>query len=354
MRKASDAVESAFALEMPPAIPHTEYSAHFHWDLVQAVTGIHVTPDSTPAQQQAASSAFVKAWQYGFMYNTPLDQWIFGEKRTKMGHAVYMEGGVDFDTQCQQLFEDPEDLFEFDFDAAYEHRTAAEVTAYFNQNYRSQIEKYPDCVNTTGIYVSCMSGMIELCGWDTLLLAAGIDSQAFGEVMERYSRWLMTYIHGLAACEAPIVSIHDDMVWGNGPFMSLEWYRTYLIPQLKRYFAVLHEAGKKVLFICDGNYTPLIDDLAAAGADGFVMEPTTDLAYMAERYGRTHVMVGNLDTRILLSCNREEIDAEVRRCVEIGRNCPGYILAVGNHIPPNTPVEGALMFYDSYQKWSKR
>jgi len=354
MSRASEAVRSAFALEMPSFIPHTEYSAHFHWDLIKEVTGISVLPSSTPEEQQRATSAFVKAWEYGFMYNTPLDDWIFGEKKTKMGHAVYMAGGVDFNTERRELFEDPEDLFKFDFEEEYGNRNVSDIVTYFNDNYSKQIQKYPDCVNTTGMYVSCMSGLIEICGWESLLEAAGIDAKAFGHAMERYAQWIMPYFQALAACDAPIVSVHDDMVWANGPFMPLEWYRTFVIPQLKKYFTVLHEAGKRILFICDGNFTSLVDDVAAAGADGFVMEPSTDLAYVAERYGKTHVMVGNVDTRVLLSCNREKIEAEVRRCVETAGHCPGFIMAVGNHIPPNTPVEGAMMYYDAYQKYCRR
>ena len=38
----------------------------------------------------------------------------------------------------------------------------------------------------------------------------------------------------------------------------------------------------------------------------------------------------------------ELIRAEVERCMSLGRNCPGFIMAVGNHIPPNTPVENAI------------
>ena len=38
----------------------------------------------------------------------------------------------------------------------------------------------------------------------------------------------------------------------------------------------------------------------------------------------------------------------------LGRNCPGYFLAVGNHIPPNTPVENALYYNEVYEKLCRR
>ena len=119
-------------------------------------------------------------------------------------------------------------------------------------------------------------------------------------------------------------------------------------------FRPLIDAGKKILFTSDGNYTQFIDDIAACGVNGFVLEPGTDLAYIAEEYGRTHVIVGNVDTNALLLGGKEEIEAEVKRCMDTAKNCPGYIMAVGNHIPANTPVENALYYDEIYRKLARR
>lgn len=43
---------SALNLEMPDKIPRTEYSAHFHWDLVQKVTGIPASSKVLPTNRQ--------------------------------------------------------------------------------------------------------------------------------------------------------------------------------------------------------------------------------------------------------------------------------------------------------------
>ena len=59
------------------------------------------------------------------------------------------------------------------------------------------------------------------------------------------------------------------------------------------------------------------------------------MRYIAEKYGKTHAFIGNADTRILLSGTPEEIRAEVKRCMDIGKSGPGFVLAVGNHIPAN-------------------
>lgn len=345
---------AAINLEMPAKIPRTEYSAHFHWDLVNTVCGLSVHENSTPEEMQRASSAFLRQWDYGFYWNILTAGGIFGDKRTDMGHAVYREGGTDFSLEMHQLFAEPEDVFSFDMDATYGQRDKRVLTAEYNENFKQHNRIYPDCVNMTGIYVTCMSGLIDLMGWDTLLTAAGLDSHAFGEFINRYCRWISQYFEALADCSSPVVMIHDDIVWTSGPFLHPDFYRTYIFPNYKKLFRPLHEAGKKILFTSDGDYTLFLPDIADCGVSGFVLEPVTDLKVAVEHFGQTHAIVGNVDTRILLHGDRPAIEAEVRRCMDLGRSCPGFFLAVGNHIPPNTPVENALWYQEVYEKLSRR
>ena len=91
-----------------------------------------------------------------------------------------------------------------------------------------------------------------------------------------------------------------------------------------------------------------------SGINAFAMEPLTDMSYIGEKYGKTHAFVGNADTRILLSGTKDDIKAEVKRCMDIGKKCPGFFMAVGNHIPPNTPVDNVLYYNDIYEEMSKR
>jgi hypothetical protein len=101
---------AALRLETPDSVPRTEYSAHTHWPLIERVTGIRVDASSDVQTQARAGSAFLKAWDYGFYWNILTYNQVFGDQRTKMGHAVYADGGVDFSSEVGNLFEDPEDV----------------------------------------------------------------------------------------------------------------------------------------------------------------------------------------------------------------------------------------------------
>ena len=345
---------SAINLEMPSRIPRTEYSASEHWKLVSAITGIEVNAFSEKSIQNKASKAFKTAWNYDFDWNIMIGHGEFGDKNTRMGHAVYADSGTDFNTEITKLFNDPEDVYKIDFDQFLGIRSKNEITKRFNTHYEQSVQNNPDMVNMTGIYITLMSGLIDLLGWDTLLMAAGIDPEAFGQFTNRYADWILTYFRALAECAAPVVMIHDDMVWVNGPFLQPQWYREYIFPNLKRLLDPLREAGKKIMFTSDGDFTEFIDDIANCGINGFILEPVTDMKQIAEKYGTTHVIIGNADTRILLRGSKEDIFNEVKRCMDIGKKLPGFFMAVGNHIPANTPLENALYYNEVYEKLSKR
>ncbi|MCI0512961.1 hypothetical protein L0128_07120 [candidate division KSB1 bacterium] len=340
---------AAINLEMPSRVPRTEYSIDEHWELVQQVTGMAVNSTSSAGIKAQAKLAFQRAWNYDFIWSTLIGAQEFGDLRTRMGHAVYAADGVDWDVHISCPFNTPEEVLAFDPNEAFGLKDQRELTQRFEAHYQQNCAANPELVNMTGIYVTLISGLIDLFGWDLLLLAAGTDIRAFGELTHRYARWIQQYYDALAAADVPVVMCHDDLVWTSGPFIAPAWYREFVFPNYARFFAPLIESGKKIMFTADGNYTAFVDDLARCGIHGFILEPLTDMAYIAEKYGKTHVFIGNADTRILLLGTPAEIQAEVSRCMQIGKKYPGFFMAVGNHIPANTPVPNALIYNEAYQ-----
>jgi uroporphyrinogen-III decarboxylase len=61
-----------------------------------------------------------------------------------------------------------------------------------------------------------------------------------------------------------------------------------------------------------------------------------------------------VDCRTLTFGTQQEIAAEVDATITLARHCPGFIFAVGNHIPSNVPVENALFYLDYLRKNWKR
>ena len=344
----------AINMEMPERVPRTEYSAESHWELVQVVTGIRVLQDSPDDLKVSVINEFCRKWDYAFLWSILISRNEFGSIRTDMGHAEYAAGGIDKRVAGQQFFRDPEDVLNFDPWDAYGTKKKEELKRRFEQHYKDQMESFPSAVRMTGIYVTLVSGLIEIFGWEMLLLAAGTDPVRFGELANRYALWIQQYFDALAEANVPLVMVHDDLVWTTGPFINPDWYRKYIFPNYHKFFEPLLASGKKIAFTSDGNYTMFLDDIVAAGADGFCFEPATDMGWFAEKYGKTHFFIGNADTRVLLLGNESQIKSEVERCMFIGKDCPGFFMAVGNHIPPNTPVGNAMYYNKVYETLRSR
>jgi hypothetical protein len=345
---------AAINLDMPARVPRTEYSAESHWELVERTTGIHIDANGSQESKDKASSAFRKAWNMDFIWSIMTNEDVYGQHYTRMGHASYSAGGTDYNAEVLCPFSGVEAVLSFDPEQFYQIPDKAKLSKEYELHYEANCRMNPDAVNMTGIYTTCMSGLIAMFGWERLLEALGADPDGFGRVVNSYGRLMRNYFEALAQADVPVVMVHDDLVWTSGPFVHPEWYRKYIFPNIKLCLEPLVESGKKVAFTSDGDFSLFVDDIAACGVSGFVLEPLTDMKYIAERYRRTHFFIGNADTRVLLLGNREEIENEVRRCMEIGKNCPGYFMAVGNHIPSNTPVENALWYNECYERLSKR
>jgi hypothetical protein len=333
---------AAIHLEMPDHIPHTEYVSNPK--LIAAVTGL---PEGDPN----SAAAFYKAWNFDFMWRTedppfphdPPDSWMgsarYGEEQ-ELRPAVYP-----FDNEEEVLSFDPLEKIGRP-DRAAVRKLMEDCVAEARGEY--------DVVVPTGYYNTVFTWCIKSFGWDLFMTSAMDDPERFDKVLEGFTQVSQPIFEAGADSDVDVFLCHDDIVWTAGAVFAPEWYREYIFPRYKKLWAPLIEAGKRIMFCSDGNFTEFVDDLVDCGANGFIFEPMTDLEYVAERYGQTHVIIGNADCRILTFGTRDEIRAEVERCTRIGKPLPGYFYAVGNHIPFNVPVENALLYYELIDEMGKR
>lgn len=328
---------AAFNLQAPAEIPHTQYITHPAWlGQVQREQG-------KPGAGWEELLDFDYAWAVDGPY------WNRG-RWTDMGHAIYRADGSDFRQPKPSPFTDLEQIYTLDPLAEYGPIDLEQQTAKYRAWWDGAEKR--NFVTSGGTYKTVVSFAIEAFGWENLLAAAGADPERFGQVLNRWADYLMVFVRAWCRTGIEVYHSHDDMVWTEGGIFSPEFYRTYVFPNYKKMWDCARNAGKKILFTSDGNYTEYVDDLAAAGAQGFIFEPTTDLELICRKYGKTHVIIGNADCRVLTFGTPEDVRREVKRCMDLGRDCPGYFFAVGNHIPPNVPIENAVACMEAY--WAMR
>lgn len=345
----------ALNLDFPETVPRTEYSAHcLHWPLVRAVTGIDT---DRKENRDRAATEFCRKWDYSFRWQANVStQYLMqkGGRISDMGHAVYAGDGSDYSDKVNAAFTDVEDALQLDPCNEYGEFDRKKLVESFNMRYKDSCERFPFAVNMGGVYITLISGLISIYGWDMMLYAMGYDIGRFNKVLDGYCNWVKQFYQAYAESDVPVFMCHDDIVWTSGPFADPEWYRKQLFPKLKKLLIPLREAGKKICFTSDGAYTMFFDDIVDCGPECFCMEPCVDMELFARKYGKTHAFIGNADTRILQFGTRDDIRREVKRCMDIGKKYPGFFMNVGNHIPPSVPVDNALYYNEAYEELRQR
>jgi hypothetical protein len=275
--------------------------------------------------------------------------WSERGRTTDMGHAEFLENGVDKRQPKPCPFTDAEQVLEFDAVKEYGLPDMDGLAAFYEKHYQDSQGAFPNQLFTGGYYKTIVSGAIEAFGWD-MLLSAAADQERFERVLDSIFRLTLHHVKAWAKTSIEAFISHDDMVWTEGAFMHPAFYRRVIFPRFAELWNVLKKAGKKVLFCSDGDFGEFIDDIAAAGADGFIFEPMTLLEPVVEKFGKTRVIVSSkVDCRTLTFGAREDIRAEIDATLKLAFNCPGFIMAVGNHIPSNVPVDN-VVFYLEYLK----
>lgn len=196
-----------------------------------------------------------------------------------------------------------------------------------------------------GTYMTLFMWPLMTFGWELFLEAAVTEPERFADILDGFAQVSARMLAALARTDAEVVSCHDDICMTRGSIFSPAWLEKHIYPHYARFWRLLHDAGKKVLFISDGCVNPVADAVFACGADGLFAEPHTDLAPLIARYGDEKFFLGNVDSRIISYGTPTDIEAEVRRCVAMGQGAPGYFLGVTNEITYNAPVENVLAYF---------
>jgi len=266
-----------------------------------------------------------------------------------MGHAEYAVDGSDLRQPAHCPFETVEDVWTFDAVDEYGLPDFNEQVAAYEDNMGKARQAYPHQLTTGGYYKTIVSGAIQAFGWDMLLLAAS-DSDKMEKVFDSIFRRTLFHMEAWAKTSAEVIIQHDDFVWSEGPFMHPNIYREVIISRYAELWKPLRAAGKKVLFCSDAKFTMFMEDLANAGADGFIFEPMNDFEWVVDHFGDSHCLIGScVDCRTMAFEPWEKVKAEMDRTFELARKCRGLIFAVGNHMPANIPPEMMDRFIEYLQ-----
>ena len=185
-------------------------------------------------------------------------------------------------------------------------------------------------------------------GWEPFLMAAVLDPRRFGRICDRFGEASLAVAEGWARTDdVELVLIHDDIAATRGPILSPGWTREYVFPWHRRIFEAIRRAGKKAVYVSDGNYLPVLDDILANRPDGLYIESTSmDPEELMTRAGPGMIYLLKSDTRNIDFGTPEDVRAELLALSRLHRRFPGIIMYRGGGLKP----ENVAAFQQYYEK----
>jgi hypothetical protein len=280
-------------------------------------------------------------------------QWYYpgeGQRRLECGEIMHephpWEGAG---------FRSPEDVLRhlesLPEDEAVERGYNVEAAA---EGYAATVKAHQDLFGADALVIDGFGqadfmGGYNIFGYENYLAAAAL----YPEAMRRY--YHSTALYGrltnqaiALACEkhhlSPFVYSGQDICGANGPLMSPAMLRDLYFPELKWSMEPLIEAGIGVIWHCDGNITPILDDLmglGVVGLQGFEEEHGADYATMCgltDPSGRPIILLGCVSVVTTLPFGTpDDVRASVERSFTLAGPGRGHVLSTTSSTLPGTP-----------------
>jgi hypothetical protein len=190
-------------------------------------------------------------------------------------------------------------------------------------------------------------------GWEHFLVAAALEPETYSTILEQFADISERNLKEWVKDDCPVFLFHDDIAMTRGLVFPKEWYLKEILPRYDRILEPVRDSGKKMIFVSDGYYMDLIDELMALGIDGVLIDNSNDLESILTRYGKDKVVIGNVNTLTLTTGTHDEISAEIRRCGDIGRDYPGFFFRAAGDLPHNIPVENMELYFDLKREYTR-
>jgi uroporphyrinogen-III decarboxylase len=144
------------------------------------------------------------------------------------------------------------------------------------------------------------------------------------------------------------VWIYDDMAYNRGPMFSPSQFEKVLLPAYRRMIKAYKDAGAKyVLLHSDGDIRAILDMLVDAGIDGLnplERRAGMDMVELRRRYPNLILTGGMCNTHTLVRGSKQEIEAEAREIIDLGRD--GGIVIGTHSVSPEVPLENFVIYHD--------
>ncbi|MEM4311981.1 MAG: uroporphyrinogen decarboxylase family protein [Nitrososphaerales archaeon] len=149
---------------------------------------------------------------------------------------------------------------------------------------------------------------------------------------------------------------NDDYAFKTGTFLSIQQFREFVWPNLKKLCDGVKKKGAFFIKHTDGNINSIIGEIVDLGIDGFhslEKDASVDIGKIKELYGDKICLLGNLDQARTFTQGSEDVVKEIIECINKASYGGGHILTTSNNFTPDVKVENIITMFKAARKYGK-
>ncbi|MHB8972265.1 MAG: uroporphyrinogen decarboxylase family protein [Pirellulaceae bacterium] len=216
----------------------------------------------------------------------------------------------------------------------------------------SKIARFPDRFRVFQIGFSLYERAWTMRGMENLAIDF-LDHPTFvHDLLTTIADYNIRQVQQALKYDIDAVYFGDDWGQQHGLQMGPTIWRTFILPQLRRMYATVREAGKFVMIHSCGDVDELFEDLVAAGVNCFnpFQPEVMDIWSLLPAYRGRLAFHGGLSTQKTLPFGTsDEVRSETRRLITLGRD-GGYIFAPAHDVEGDVSLENLLAAIETVQQ----
>jgi hypothetical protein len=213
-----------------------------------------------------------------------------------------------------------------------EERSVKEIAENYKESWGCLQDTLGNLTLVAGeFYLTLLTFFIAHIGWNFMARLIYQDQNLFDEVLAKYAEVSKKHVEAWSRTGIKAFVSHDDIATELGPMVSPAWYWKHLFPLYRKIWQPTRDKGIKLIFVSDGDYTPLIDGLVWAGVDGLKINPDarlshTDLTKILAEYGGRKVLSISVRREKMIHGSRKEIISELGFLMSLAKKYNGVFI----------------------------
>ena len=215
-----------------------------------------------------------------------------------------------------------------------------------------KIAKFPDRFRVFQLGFSLYERAWTLRGMENLMIDFLDHPDFVHELFAAIADYNVAQVEAALQYDIDAVYFGDDWGQQRGLQMGPATWREFIYPLLRRMYATVRDAGRLVMIHSCGDVDELFDDLIDIGLNCFnpFQPEVMDIDSLLPKYRGRLAFHGGMSTqRILPLGSVEEVRAETRRLIELGRD-GGYIFAPAHDVEGDVPLQNMLAMIETVQQ----